>query len=306
MSLVLLFAGQGVQHPDMLGWLDGHPRAAPTLARMAARLGADWRLRLGDADWATGNRVAQCLLTGIAVAAWEALAPRLPAPAAVAGYSVGELAACCVAGVFDAEEALALADERAAAMDACAAAQAAGGLLAVSGLPVARLAALGATLGFDVAIRQAPDRAVIGGALPALAAAAPALAALGANLTELKVRVASHTPAMAPAARRFAVVLAGRPWPTARVPVVTNLDGAAERRPDALRHALAEQIGHPVQWEQAMTTLAERRPRCALEIGPGQSLARLWAAAHPDVPVRSVDEFRSDEAVADWVRRATA
>ena len=76
--------------------------------------------------------MAQPLLTGLGIAAWQALAPDLPPPAAVAGYSVGELPACCVAGVFDADTALALAAFRAEAMDSAAAGEA-GGLMALQG-----------------------------------------------------------------------------------------------------------------------------------------------------------------------------
>ena len=121
MSLALLFAGQGTQHAAMLPWLEDCPESAPTLARVATQFGTDWRARLADPDWAQCNAVAQPLLTGLLVAAWHGLAPRLPAPAAVAGYSVGELAAFCAAGVFGEVDAMALASDRAAAMDRSAA-----------------------------------------------------------------------------------------------------------------------------------------------------------------------------------------
>ena len=298
MSLALLFPGQGVQHPDMLAWVDAEPLAQPALAELSAKLGSDWRARLADADWATANRQAQPLLAGLSLAAWACLAPHLPRPDAVLGYSVGELPAAAAAGAFDVHEALGLATQRAAAMDAASGDEPAG-LIAVHG-PVDE------RFGLDLAIDLAPDRAILGGSLTAIAAATPRLIERGAEVKPLAVRVASHTPRMALAVDAFRTHIAARAWRPLQSTFIANLDGAGLRQPDALKHALAEQIAHTVQWQRAVATLAERRPRCVLEVGPGTTLSRLWAAQHPDVPVRSVDEFRSAEAVVVWVLRQLA
>lgn len=297
MSLALLFPGQGVQQPDMLAWVDREPLAQPALAALSARLGADWRQRLADPGWASANRHAQPLLTGLSLAAWACLSPHLPRPDAVLGYSVGELSAASAAGACGIDEALDLAALRAAAMDAASTEPA--GLIAVRG-------PLDERFGLDLAIDLGPDRAILGGSLELLASATPALVALGAEVKPLAIHVASHTPRMAPAVASFAATLASRPWPTLASTFIANLDGAGLRRPEALKQALAGQIARTVQWCRAMATLAERRPRCVLEVGPGTTLSRLWAAAHPDVPVRSVDEFRSAEAVLAWVVRTLA
>jgi len=303
MSLALLFPGQGVQHVDMLRWLDAEPAAAPVEAALAARLGGNWRARVADDAWASRNDVAQPLIVGLSLAAWHALAPHLPAPAIVAGYSVGELAACSAAGVFDAACALDLAQQRAAAMDRSAGREPAG-LLAVAGVPAHEVETLCARTGLAVAIRIGVDRCVVGGPLAALDAAMPTLAARGAELTRLRVRVASHTPSMAAAAAAFDELIVPLAWQRSRCVVASNLDGAGRRDVASLKHALAAQIDHTVHWDRCMDTIAERQPRCVLEVGPGTSLARMWAARHPDVPVRSVDEFHSAQAVIAWVRRA--
>ena len=305
MSLALLFPGQGVQHAAMLPWLEAEPLAAPVLRSMAAMgLGDDWRARLSDEAWASSNRVAQPLMTGVALAAWAVLAPHLPKPTMVAGYSVGELAAFSVVGLFSAEQALRLAQQRAAVMDRCVG-TVPGGLLAVSGLRVASLDGLLARFDLAVAIRLGADRYLLGGSLTALAAISPELLARGAELTPLNVRLPSHTPAMAAAAHEFAELLDAMPWPrNAEATVVCNLDGAGHRASAALKTALAGQIANTVEWDRCLSTLAERGPRCVLEVGPGSSLARMWAARWPDVPVRSVDEFHSAQGVVDWVGRA--
>jgi [acyl-carrier-protein] S-malonyltransferase len=53
---------------------------------------------------------------------------------------------------------------------------------------------------------------------------------------------------------------------------------------------------------ECMQWIAERRVACVLEVGPGSSLAKLWNESHPNVPARSIDEFRSAEAVIRWVQ----
>src|SRR4029453_13320443 len=109
--------------------------ARTTLVRaMCARLGVpDWRAAVADARWTERNSNAQTLLTGLALAAWHQISDALPTPCAIAGYSVGELAAFSAADVFGAQRELSLSGQRAEAMDRCAE-RVPGGMLAVAGL----------------------------------------------------------------------------------------------------------------------------------------------------------------------------
>ncbi|KQW44927.1 MULTISPECIES: acyltransferase domain-containing protein [unclassified Roseateles] len=298
MTLALLFPGQGGQHPLMLPWLDAQPEAAAPLQAMAGHLGADWRSRLGDAAWLHSNQVAQPLLTGLEIAAWRVLAPVLPQPAVVAGYSVGELAAHAVAGVFDTDTALELAALRARAMSDSVAGQATG-LLAVQGPGALALAE--ASPGLAVAIRINAERAIVGGAVTALESAAANWTAAGFRCTRLPIAVASHTPAMSAAAAAVAqrlAVLTLRPPSTS---IVCNFSGSASRNSAVLANALSQQIASTVRWDDCMDAVAERGVRCVLEVGPGSGLAAMWRNRHPAIPARSVDEFRSAEGVLCWV-----
>jgi [acyl-carrier-protein] S-malonyltransferase len=303
MRLGLLFPGQGAQHPQMLRWLDTRPEAAATLAAMAAHLGPDWRERLGDADWLHANAVAQRLLTGIGIAAWRVLEGRLPPPAVVAGYSVGELAAFCVAGLFDAATALNLAAVRAQAMNDCVSGQHTG-LMAVQGPGALALAQ--AWTGLSVAIRISEERTIVGGPAAALEAAAAQWGAAGLRCTRLPIGVASHTPAMAVAAEVFAQRLAAVDFQPAPVAAVCNFSGSASRSPALLKSALARQIASTVRWDDCMDAIAERQVSCVLEIGPGATLAAMWRERHPAIPVRSIDEFQGPEGVAHWVHAQPA
>ncbi|WP_457426949.1 acyltransferase domain-containing protein [Roseateles sp. P5_E7] len=303
MSLALLFPGQGAQHPQMLPWLDAQPEAASTLKALNAHLGRDWRDGLDDAGWLNANRVAQLLLTGIGIAAWQVLATRLPRPAVVAGYSVGELSAFAVAGVFDAATALGLAAARAQAMSDCVADRPTG-LMAVQG-PHALTEAESAS-GLSVAIRIGAERAIVGGPTEALDAAAVRWGGMGLRCTRLPIGVASHTPAMAAAAAAFARRLEAADLRQPQSAVVCNFTGAASRQLAVLAPALAGQIASTVRWDDCMDSIAERCAHCVLEVGPGTTLAAMWRERHPAIPVRSVDEFQGPEGVLRWVAQQSA
>ncbi|MDM0107371.1 acyltransferase domain-containing protein [Variovorax sp. J22R24] len=297
MSFALIFSGQGTQHAAMLPWLaeDEH------VAGMRERLGVhDWRRSLEDPAWAANNANAQTLLTGLALAAWGQLAPMVPPPAAVAGYSVGELAAFSTAGVFDTATATALAPPRAAAMDKSAA-QMPGGLLAINGLAESALAQLRADTGLAVAIRNGIESVVLGGPTEALEQAQRIAEGEGGQCTRLKVNVASHTPWMREAAERFAQALADLPFQSPRIPLFSNA-GDRVRDAGAARAALAAQIAQTVRWDECMENIAARQVRCVLEIGPGQALTRMWNQRYPAIPARACDDFRSATAIASWLR----
>lgn len=297
MSYALLFSGQGTQHPQMLPWVDAAPAAQPVLHALDACMGGHWRSSLAAGN-CHANALAQPLIVGTALAAWTVLRSLLPQPPeVVAGYSVGEVAACAAAGACTAQEAIGLARERARLMDV-AVAGADTGLLAISGLPEAEVLAL--CPGLECAIRIAPDNNLFGGARDALAQAEQAL--LGrATCKRICVTVASHTSWMRSAATAFGQVLEAAPWRPLQCPVALNATGTTTRSASALRAALAAQLARCVEWGSCMTAVAERQPSCVLEVGGGQTLARMWSARYPHIPVRSADDFRSAEGAARWI-----
>jgi len=298
MGFAIVFSGQGMQHAGMLPWLAEDASVAQT--RRALRVD-DWRAVLDDPIWASRNANAQILLTGLNLAAWAQLSPSLESPAAVAGYSVGELASFAAAGVFDARTALALAGTRAQAMDRCADA-APGGLLAVSGVARAKIERLCSESGCAIAIDNDSHAVVLGGTLRALNAAEQAAHAAGASATRLKVNVASHTAWMQAAADEFALALSALSVRAPRMPLFSNTGDRISSGGQAAS-ALALQMAQTVRWSACMDHIDMRRVGCVLEIGPGAALARMWNQRFPAVPARSVDEFRSQSAIVNWVKR---
>lgn len=297
MRLAILFSGQGGQRPEH--W-----------QQIAASAAGDFRAALlaclpGLADTScpepetlARNQVAQPLIFAQQMLLWTALQPRLPRPVCVAGYSLGELAACCVAGVFDPLTGIALAAERARLMDEAAG----GGMLAVLGLDEARVVGIAAAHGLAIAIRNAPRHVVLAGPAEGLALAATALAAAGASrLVPLAVRTPSHTPLLAAAAAAFRQRFAGLPERRLYFPVLSAIDARPARTSTAAVDALARQICTPLDWAACVEAVVELQPDAVLEIGPGNALAKLFGELAPAIQVRASDDFRSVDGIVRWL-----
>ena len=306
--LALLCSGQGFQHAGTFALTAKADAAAGVFAAAETALdGRDVReiAANGDATAMHDNATAQVLCCAQALAAAALLRDALAdADIVVAGYSVGELAAWGVAGVFDAKTVLRLARARADAMDA-AAAKTPGGLAAVRGLALDRLGALCRAHGSHVAIVNGPDQIVIGGTREALAATLDAAREAGAGkLTELAVSVPSHTPLLEDAVdplRRALHEAAARDLPADRR-LLSGVDGAAVFAiPDGL-DKLARQVARTVNWQACMEACRAAGVTRALELGPGGALAHLMAESLGARDSRALDDFRSLDGVRRWLR----
>jgi [acyl-carrier-protein] S-malonyltransferase len=99
----------------------------------------------------------------------------------------------------------------------------------------------------------------------------------------------------------FDHALAGAALRSPARPLASNALGRVRNASEA-RTALSSQIATTVRWDECMDQIAAQGVRAVLEIGPGHALARIWNDRHPDVPARSVDEFRSVGSIIAWIR----
>lgn len=298
MRVAILFSGQGGQRAEhwqqVAAQADGELRLA-LLACLPALAQPDYS---PDAETLARNQLAQPLIFAQQMLLWTALQPRLPRPVCVAGYSLGELAACCAAGVCDAAAGVGFAAERARLMDAAAG----GGMLAVLGLDEALVGRLAAEHGLAIAIRNAPQHVVLAGPSAGLAPAAAALTAAGASrLVPLAVRTPSHTPLLAAAAAAFRERLAELPDKRLPFPVLSAIDATPARTTRAAVDALARQICTPLDWAACLEAVVEMQPDAVLEIGPGNALSKLFGDLAPAIPVRASDDFRSVDGIVRWL-----
>jgi [acyl-carrier-protein] S-malonyltransferase len=299
MRLALLFSGQGGQTPEH--WRQvASGLAGETGEALLQALPAIGENGLPAPEMLARNQVAQPLIFAQQMLLWGRLRERLPRPVCAAGYSLGEMAACCAAGAFSAAAGVALCATRAALMDAAAPGE--HGMLAVLGLDEALVVTLATDAGLAVAIRNAPRHLVLAGPRAGIAAIADALLAAGASrLVPLAVHTPSHTPLLAGAAAAFARRLEALPDGRLAFPVLSAIDATAARTVHPALSALARQIATPLDWAACLQAVREMQPDAVLEIGPGNALARLFGELTPDIPVRATDDFRSEDGIVRWL-----
>ena len=278
MPVALVFPGQGSQRHGMLDALP-QPESSGRLLDAAEAL-SDLELRsvaaFGTPGQLADTRAAQPLLY-LADWAWgaEALAAGI-IPAAVAGHSLGELAALAIAGVFSVEAGLELVVERSRLM-AARAAEVPGGMSAVLGLDGSEVAeAITGIEGVWVANDNSPGQIVITGTPDGLSDGRAAVERAGARrVLPLQVAGPFHSPLMAPASEAFAAVLGDAAFKDAAIPVYQNAGPTPERDAEALRERLMAQIVSPVRWTETMLGMRDAGITTLLECGPGSVLTNL-------------------------------
>ncbi|WP_158914183.1 acyltransferase domain-containing protein [Caulobacter sp. S45] len=305
MSLALLCSGQGRQARGMFALFDGADAAQPVFDAAASVLGADPRALVAEADEATlhNNRIGQILCVTRALAAAACL--ELDSPLLIAGYSVGEMAAWGVAGLWSAEETIRLTAIRAELMDQ--ADSGGGGLGFIRGLDRKAVEPLVADHRCAIAIAN-PDRLfVIGGARADVAACcAQALVVGAASARPLAVNVASHTPRLSSAVEPFEAVLS-RSVPARIIKGRTLLgasDGAVVYSLARGAPGLARQLAHTVDWAGTLAALVERGADRIFELGPGGALRDMMRGAYPTLPVRALDDFQTLAGARAWLTPA--
>ncbi len=232
--------------------------------------------RLGDAEDLADTRVSQPLLY-LADWAWgTTLLESGVEPVAVAGHSLGELAALAIAGVFSPEAGLELVVERSRLMATTAAATP-GAMSAVLGIPGDVIAtAIAQIPGVWVANDNSVGQVVISGTVSGIAEATEALASAGARkIVPLAVTGAFHSPLMEPAQSAFAQLLSGAEFADAKIPVLQNTHPAPETDAERIRENLIAQITSPVRWTETLAALAASGPITLIEAGPGSVLTGL-------------------------------
>lgn len=283
--LAIVCPGQGSQTPGFLApWLDV-PGVRDHLEALSDIAGIDLIAHgtVSDEETIKDTAVAQPLIVAAGLAAARALLdgsePDLST--VVAGHSVGEITASCLAGALTERDALLFVRTRANAMAAAAAATPTGMSAVLGGEPEAVLAAIQAA-GLTPANANGAGQIVAAGTfeqLQALADNPPAKA----RIIPLKVAGAFHTLHMAPAVSALEEL---RPTLSPTEPILTllsNYDGEPAAGGEANLDSLIRQVSRPVRWDLCMAKLQAVGITGVLELPPAGTLTGLAKRAMPGI-----------------------
>jgi [acyl-carrier-protein] S-malonyltransferase len=288
--LLIAAPGQGAQTPGFLTpWLE-LPGFADRLAAWSDLAGCDL-IKYGteaDADEIRDTAVAQPLLVAAAIAAAQdhlvtGAHPVSRQSVAVAGHSVGELAAGVLARVISAPDAMRLVRVRAQGMAAAAAAEPTG-MTAVLGGDESSVLAVLEEFELTPANVNGAGQIVAAGSLEQLAVLAENPPA-GARLRPLSVAGAFHTQYMAPAEDALAQEAATiTPRDPVR-PLLSNRDGTVVRSGADWLERIVHQVSAPVRWDKCMQTMTELGVTAVIELPPAGTLTGLAKRALRGVQV---------------------
>ncbi len=201
-------------------------------------------------------------------------------PTALAGHSMGELTALCIAGVFSFEDAFKIINKRAQCMEK------AGHL---SGDPGAMIAVdvPGEILQEKVRSRQqvyftnynSPRQVILGGATEEILALKAEIEQEGYWTVQLRVSMAFHSPIMKPICDEIAEFINTLEIHPPQIPVISNTTQKPyPDDPKDIRKIIMAHLENPVHWRQNVQTLWDDfGVRTFVEVGPKDTLCNLIA-----------------------------
>ena len=274
--LVIVAPGQGAQTPGFLSPWIADPALADQLARLSDVSGIDLAHYGTEADAETirDTAVAQPLLVASALLTGRALlGDDVAKVGALAGHSVGELAAMALAGAITDDDALVLVRERGLAMAEASAARPTSMTAVIGGDRDEVLAAIEAA-GLTPANNNGSGQIVAAGTveqLEELAATAPKRA----RLFPLSVAGAFHTVHMEPAVARLRDVAEAITPRNPTTTLLSNRDGAVVETGEEALSRMVNQVANPVRWDLCMETMAQRGVTGFLELTPAGTLTGI-------------------------------
>jgi malonyl CoA-acyl carrier protein transacylase len=261
----VLFPGQGSQQPGMRALV---AESAPELLdRCVELIGEDPFDRVE-----ASTRFAQPAIFCASVAGWRRSGLQPGDVQAVAGHSLGELAALVAAQALDEHDALELVVERGRAMAEAGEREGGGTMLALLGASADAAESLARDHGVTVANDNAPGQIVLSGAPDRLAATAAEARELGLRTMDLGVAGAFHSPAMAAAVPAFEAALAGTTFAQPATTVISCSTAGPMTDP---RSDLLQGLTRAVRWTATMRTLSSLGVTRFVDAGPGKVLFKL-------------------------------
>lgn len=290
-KVAFLYSGQGDQFHGMGKELEeSYPVAAQVFAQCdALRPGTSKQCFSGTEEELRETQNTQPCLFAMELAATAVLLDVGIQPNAVAGFSLGEVAAATASGLFSLETGFRLVCQRGKLMQQ-AAETADTFMAAVLKLTTAQVQELCGSFPEVYPVNfNCPGQITVSGASSQMTAFAKAVREMGGRILPLKVSGAFHSPFMKEAADAFSEELSKVEFHSLRIPLYSNLTAQAYGEDAAA--LLSRQICNPVQWEQLIRNMISDGVDTFIEIGPGRTLTNMVRKIEPTVKAKTYAEY---------------
>ena len=293
MKTCFLFPGQGAQYPGMAKdlWEASHKvKDLFKKASEASGMETEKLLFESSEEELKATDKTQVAITLASLCSSAVLKEKGILPQGCAGFSLGEYAALCEAGVIRLEDVFPIVKIRGALMEKAARSldshTGAPGMAAVLGISSEKAAAILDGLAASsvyLSNYNSPSQVVVSGTAAGLEKAEEALRAAGARrFVRLSVSGPFHSPLMADARREFDDALAPFAFSNPAIPVYANVTGRMIRTGSEAKELCGSQLVSTVRWVAVEEALSADSFERFLEAGPGTVLCGLMRALRAD------------------------
>ena len=300
MKYALLFPGQGSQTVGMGRELcEKSPAARAVFDEADAALGFSLSdiIFNGPEDKLVLTAYTQPAILTMSIAVLRALEEKgiKPAPAFVAGHSLGEYTALVASGVLSLADGVRLVHKRGSFMQE-AVPQGVGAMAAILGLEadsvraVCEEAAQGEVC--EPANFNTPVQTVISGHARAVERAVALASERGAKRSVmLKVSAPFHCSLMRPVADKLAVEMDKCRWTAGSAPLIANVSADPVTDVKAIRDGLYAQTYSPVRWVESIERMAAEGVEGFIELGAGKVLSGMVKKIARKASVLNIETF---------------
>jgi malonyl CoA-acyl carrier protein transacylase len=203
----------------------------------------------------------------------------------MAGHSLGELTALCLAGVYSLEDGFRIVNQRALCMDKAATMNLDPGVMAAVDAPLDLLQEMiqGQEQVYLSNI-NAPNQVILSGKTEAVTKFGNRLKEMGYRATRLRVSMAFHSPIMRVIRDELEAYIAPIPFHAPQIPVISNTTRTPfPADPVEIKRILMAHLESPVHWMHNVQTLwSDYEIRLFTEVGPGDILSNLIYETLPE------------------------
>ncbi len=295
-KIAFVFSGQGAQYSGMGKELYQISSAAKAVFDQADKIrpGTSGQCFAGEKDELAQTINTQPCVYCVDLAAAYALQEAGIHPQALAGFSLGEIAALTFSQTFDLKSGFEFVCKRAALMHE-ATQESSSTMVAVLKMDPEQLDLLCRSFeGVYPVNYNAPGQIVVALSEAMKAPFSEAVAAKGGRALPLAVSGAFHSPYMDSAKKGLEKELADMSLAASQIPVFSNYQAKPyPELSDQIKETIARQVNSPVYWQTTIENMVTDGIDTFIEVGPGKTLYNLIKKIAPNVRVLQVENAQT-------------